>query len=95
MYVCVCNAITDREVRAAVAAGANTLEDLQFELGVATCCGGCADHASQYLPEGSKCIPNPCETGSAALHVEPLIETRVIRRSTRTLPVHVIDKKAA
>ena len=37
MYICVCNAITERQVRASVDAGATSLSDLQFELGVATC----------------------------------------------------------
>ena len=36
MYICVCNAITERQVRASVDGGATTLSDLQFELGVAT-----------------------------------------------------------
>ncbi|CAM3867668.1 bacterioferritin-associated ferredoxin [Bordetella bronchialis] len=52
MYVCVCNAITERQVRAAVDGGAATLDDLQFELGVATCCGTCAATAVEYLPGG-------------------------------------------
>ncbi|ARP84845.1 (2Fe-2S)-binding protein [Bordetella genomosp. 9] len=52
MYVCVCNAITERQVRAAVDGGATTLDDLQFELGVATCCGTCAATAAEYLPGG-------------------------------------------
>jgi bacterioferritin-associated ferredoxin len=55
MYVCVCNAITDREVRGAVALGARSLADLQSTLGVATCCRRCADCAvglvSQVLCE--------------------------------------------
>ena len=29
MYICVCNAVTDREIRAAAQLGARTLEDLQ------------------------------------------------------------------
>jgi len=50
MYICVCNAVTERQVRASVDAGASTLSDLQFELGVATCCGCCAATAAEYLP---------------------------------------------
>jgi len=52
MYICICNAITERQVRAAVDAGATTLSDLEFELGVASCCGRCADTAADYLPGG-------------------------------------------
>jgi bacterioferritin-associated ferredoxin len=52
MYICICNAITERQVRASVDAGAASLDDLQFELGVATCCGRCAGTACEYLPGG-------------------------------------------
>jgi bacterioferritin-associated ferredoxin len=52
MFICICNAITERQVQAAVAEGANTLSDLQGQLGVAGCCGCCADTASEYLPGG-------------------------------------------
>jgi bacterioferritin-associated ferredoxin len=51
MYVCVCNAITDKEVRGAVALGARCLADLQATLGVATCCRRCADCASAIVAE--------------------------------------------
>ncbi|WP_432785101.1 Bacterioferritin-associated ferredoxin [Oligella sp. MSHR50489EDL] len=50
MYVCLCNAITDRQIQDSVAAGTvNSFSDLQAELGVATCCGCCAEVASSYL----------------------------------------------
>ena len=45
MFVCVCNAISDRQIKETVAAGATSLTDLQNALGVATCCGCCADLA--------------------------------------------------
>lgn len=49
MYVCVCNAISDKAIKAAVANGARTLADLQSQLGVATSCGCCASCAESYL----------------------------------------------
>ena len=49
MYVCVCNAITDREIRAAADLGCRTIEDLQATLGVATCCRRCTDCARGVL----------------------------------------------
>jgi bacterioferritin-associated ferredoxin len=51
MYVCVCNAITDREVRGAIALGARSLADLQSTLGVATCCRRCTDCAQKLVDE--------------------------------------------
>ncbi|NYT48214.1 (2Fe-2S)-binding protein [Parapusillimonas granuli] len=52
MFICVCNAITERQVQAAVADGASSMADLQGQLGVASCCGCCADTAAEYLPGG-------------------------------------------
>lgn len=53
MFVCICNAITDRQIQEVVAAGATSLSDLQAQLGVATCCGCCSDLASSYLTANS------------------------------------------
>lgn len=49
MFVCICNAITDRQIQETIANGATSLSDLQAQLGVATCCGCCSDLAASYL----------------------------------------------
>ena len=51
MYVCVCKAITDHQIREAARNGARTLDDLRRDLGVASECGNCATYARQYLEE--------------------------------------------
>ena len=51
MYVCICNAITDKDIRRAAASGADNLYALQNKLGVAAGCGSCADHAREILNE--------------------------------------------
>ncbi len=51
MYVCVCNAITDRQIREAAASGVKDLWGLQAELGVASGCGSCTEAASEILRE--------------------------------------------
>lgn len=51
MYVCVCNAITDKQIRAAAEAGTTDILRLQAELGVASNCGSCMDVASEILAE--------------------------------------------
>ena len=51
MYVCVCNAITDKQIRAAAEGGTTDLWALQAELGVATGCGSCMETASEILAE--------------------------------------------
>lgn len=49
MYVCVCNAVTDKQIRKAVRNGASSMADLQQELKVSTCCGKCRNCAKQVL----------------------------------------------
>lgn len=49
MYVCVCRAVTDREIRQCAEFGACTLDDLRESLGVATCCGKCEGLARSIL----------------------------------------------
>ncbi len=51
MYVCICNAITDKQIRKAARSGARDLWDLQRELGVASGCGSCKETASEILRE--------------------------------------------
>lgn len=57
MYVCVCNAVTEKQVRQSVAQGATTLEDLQIELGVGSCCGTCSEVAATYLNDANTEVP--------------------------------------
>ncbi|MDJ0871533.1 MAG: (2Fe-2S)-binding protein [Gammaproteobacteria bacterium] len=49
MYVCICNAVTDRDIREAVQQGALSLKALREQLQVATCCGRCAGCARRCL----------------------------------------------
>jgi bacterioferritin-associated ferredoxin len=51
MYVCVCNTVTDRRIREAIAAGADSFEALQEELDVSTCCGSCEPEVRAILAE--------------------------------------------
>jgi bacterioferritin-associated ferredoxin len=51
MYVCVCQAVTDRQIREAAESGARTLKDLRRDLGVTRDCGRCATCARDCLKE--------------------------------------------
>ena len=53
MFVCICNAITDHDIKETIAAGATTMSDLQAQLGVATCCGCCGELAASFLTASS------------------------------------------
>jgi len=49
MYVCICNAITDKQIREAAEAGVGDLWALQRELGVGSQCGSCKESAAEIL----------------------------------------------
>lgn len=51
MYVCVCNSVTDRDIKHAANKGAHTLEELSEQLNIATCCKNCAECAVAVLKE--------------------------------------------
>ncbi len=66
MYVCICHAVTDREIRAAVARGATRLEDLTVALGVGAGCGCCRATASALIEEHLAQIEEPAASSIAA-----------------------------
>ena len=51
MYICICNAVTERDICAAASAGAKTVDDLAMGLGVGAGCGGCRNGAAAVLSE--------------------------------------------
>ncbi|WP_426165833.1 (2Fe-2S)-binding protein [Pseudoduganella sp. R-34] len=51
MIVCVCNNISDREIRQAIDMGISSMDELREALGVATCCGNCLSYAAEVLDE--------------------------------------------
>ncbi len=51
MYVCLCKGITDSQIREAVNGGANSLGQVQRELGAATNCGKCAGLVAEVIDE--------------------------------------------
>jgi bacterioferritin-associated ferredoxin len=53
MIVCVCNNISDREIRQAIDSGLDSMAELRRNLGVATCCGKCHTYAREVLSEHS------------------------------------------
>jgi bacterioferritin-associated ferredoxin len=68
MYVCVCNTVTDGEIRNAARRGVTSLADLRNELKVASGCGKCEDCARQILNEvltEGLCLMDPLPAGTS------------------------------
>lgn len=51
MFICICNGITEKQIRDAVCCGADDLSELQVQLGVGAGCGTCTAFAEQILTE--------------------------------------------
>ena len=49
MYVCICNHVTDGDIRNAVARGIHSMEGLCSQLKVSSCCGRCTDCARKVM----------------------------------------------
>lgn len=49
MIICLCRRISDRDIRASVAAGTRNFELLQDETGLASACGSCHDCARELF----------------------------------------------
>ncbi|MBB1316167.1 bacterioferritin-associated ferredoxin [Shewanella sp. SR43-4] len=58
MYVCLCHAITDTQIKAAVSLGDSSLADVKKRLGVADQCGKCARMATQIIQTQLEYEPN-------------------------------------
>lgn len=51
MYVCICNSVTDHEIKKAARQGISTMQELSEKLNVATCCGNCAECANNIMKQ--------------------------------------------
>lgn len=59
MYVCLCNALTDRHVRAAANAGASRPSEVYAACGCVAQCGTCARTVRRVLDEAVPQAPVP------------------------------------
>lgn len=53
MYICVCNAITDKQILQAQKNGCRSINEITQHLGVGSGCGGCVEKAEDLLIENA------------------------------------------
>jgi bacterioferritin-associated ferredoxin len=51
MYICICNAVTQKAIEECARSGAESVEDLSARLGVGSGCGRCLECAGEFLRE--------------------------------------------
>ncbi|MCR6663629.1 MAG: (2Fe-2S)-binding protein [Luteimonas sp.] len=49
MYVCICNGVTEADIRNAAAGGCGSMAELTMRTGAGACCGSCVEMASEML----------------------------------------------
>lgn len=57
MYICVCKAVTDKQIKSAIADGRCSRRQLNQCLGVGGVCGKCIPYANKMLDESRKDVP--------------------------------------
>ncbi|HWT14925.1 MAG TPA: (2Fe-2S)-binding protein [Patescibacteria group bacterium] len=57
MFVCVCSAVSDRQVERAVAEGADHLDALVARTGAGACCGSCRPLLLEIIEQHAVAVP--------------------------------------
>ncbi|NLP62549.1 (2Fe-2S)-binding protein [Paraburkholderia sacchari] len=83
MIVCVCKSVSDRTIRASIAEGMDSFDELQFELGVATCCGKCEESVREVMAQSGACA-----THCGVSHARPAAMPQAV-------PLTFYERKAA
>lgn len=66
MYVCICNGVTERQIREAADAGCASLAELTMRTGCGSTCGTCLDTAAAVL--------GAARSEASSLHELPILQ---------------------
>ena len=73
MYICLCKAVTDRDIEAAVIAGASTMLEVQEALAVGTGCGSCTGAAQVVIDKTlARAASSKCNLDASGLQLKDL-----------------------
>ncbi|WP_233800564.1 (2Fe-2S)-binding protein [Paraburkholderia sp. HP33-1] len=86
MIVCVCKSVSDRTIRSSIADGIDSFDELQFELGVASCCGKCEESVRDVMLQSGVCASR-CGVGVA--------EHQQVQTVAQVVQVTYCERKAA
>ncbi|WP_170167636.1 (2Fe-2S)-binding protein [Vulcaniibacterium tengchongense] len=66
MYVCICNGVTDHDIRQAAEAGCGSVAELTMRTGAGANCGSCLDMAAALLAQAREARELPFPVLQAA-----------------------------
>ena len=59
MYVCLCNGVSDHDIRETIAEGACSVEEVAYCTGAGTKCGSCVSAVAKLLDEHAEAKSHP------------------------------------
>jgi len=65
MYVCICNGITERDIRRAADEGCRDLTELTMRTGCGSSCGSCREMAGEILVDARSLFDVPLQVLAA------------------------------
>ncbi|HEX7031279.1 MAG TPA: bacterioferritin-associated ferredoxin [Gammaproteobacteria bacterium] len=71
MYVCICNAVTDKQIRKAAREGCSSLRELSCRTACSTTCGKCARMAREILDDELQRLDAENREGSGKILAYP------------------------
>lgn len=78
MYICLCKAVTDHDIEAAVVAGARTMREVQRSLAVSTGCGTCASAAQIVIDQTlAKTLHPASDANASGLRLQDLTKSDI------------------
>jgi len=70
MFVCLCNSVSERQILAAIDAGAETVLDVARATGAGTDCGSCVGALQRYVELAGRREATPRDRGGCAAPAE-------------------------
>ena len=93
MYICVCTAVTERDIAVSIEAGASSFEEVQFATGVGTCCGQCSEYAREHVAQAcTEYCANDLAREIAVREMEE--EVRTVSRRGPLVPLMALQQAA-
>lgn len=60
MIVCICRAVSDRQIRAVISEGASSMAEVRAELGTGECCGKCSRQVRELIDQHASTSRGSC-----------------------------------
>ncbi|HMN82957.1 MAG TPA: (2Fe-2S)-binding protein [Burkholderiaceae bacterium] len=91
MYICVCTAVTERDIAVSIEAGASSFEEVQFATGLGTCCGQCSEYAREHVEQAcTEFCANDVARGAEVREME----VRTVSRRGPLVPLMPLQQAA-